>query len=140
MSDIDLEADPSARRARKRPLAVSVQFAAAPGTLATREGDVRYEAGDALVEAQAGDRWPVPRARFEASYEPVAPTRAGMRGVYRKRAADVRVKQMSAPFAIELSGARGTLRGKAGDWLVQYAPDDLAVVAQAIFATTYELL
>jgi hypothetical protein len=39
-----------------------------------------------------------------------------------------------------LPDARGTLRGDAGDWLVQYAPDDVAVVAQAIFATTYALL
>jgi hypothetical protein len=140
VSAVDLDADPAARRARKRPVPVSVQFAAKHGTLATREGDVRYEAGDALLTGEAGDRWPMPRARFEAAYEPVPPTRAGMWGVYRKRPIEVLAKQMPALFAIDLSDGRGTLRGSAGDWLVQYAPDDVAVVANAIFAATYELL
>jgi hypothetical protein len=136
---MDLAADPAARRARKRPVSVSVQFAAREGTLATREGDVRYAAGDALLTGLAGDRWPVPRARFDATYDPVPPTRPGFWGVYRKRPIEVRAKRMDAPFAVELSAGRGTLRGNAGDWLVQYAPDDVAVVADAIFAATYEL-
>jgi hypothetical protein len=47
---------------------------------------------------------------------------------------------MSAPFEVTLSDGRGTLRGNAGDWLVEYAPGDLAVVDAPIFAATYELL
>lgn len=140
MSAIDLAADPAARRARKRPVPVNVHFATQPGTLATREGEVRYAAGDALLTGESGDRWPVPRAHFDRAYEPVSPTRAGDAGVYRKRTADVLAKRMSAPFAIDLSAGRGTLRGNAGDWLVQYAPDDVAVVARAIFTATYDLL
>lgn len=137
---LDLAADPAARRARKRPVPVDVQFAAQAGVLPTREGEVRYAAGDALLTGGAGDRWPVPRGRFDAWYQAVPPTRAGSDGVYRRRRAIVRVKQMSTTFAVELSAGRGTLRGVAGDWLVQYAPDDVAVVAQELFAATYELL
>jgi hypothetical protein len=140
MDATDLAHDPLARRARKRPVAVAVRFAAAPGTLATSEGDVRYDAGDALVTGSAGDRWPVPRTRFLETYEPLAPTRPGDDGGYRKRVALVRARRMEAAFAVTLSGGRGTLRGEAGDWLVQYAPGDVAVVDAAIFAATYELL
>lgn len=136
---LDLAADPAARRARKRPVAVAVAFASAPGTLRTREGDVQYAAGDALLTGNAGDRWPVARATFEASYEPVAPTTTGRGGTYRKLPRDVLAKQMSAPFSVSLSDGRGTLQGGAGDWLVQYAPGDLAVVGAGIFLRTYDL-
>jgi hypothetical protein len=136
---IDLATDSAAHRARKRPVPVRVVFAAGPGALRTQEGEVRYAAGDALVTSEAGDRWPVPRAKFSLNYEPIAPTMAGHDGNYRKRAQDVLARRMSAPFAVTLAGGRGTLRGGAGDWLVQYAPDDQSVVGAAIFAQTYDL-
>jgi hypothetical protein len=136
----DLAHDPVARRARKRPVKVDVRFAAAPGVLATGEGDVRYDAGDAIVTGAAGDTWPVPRARFVATYDAVPPTPGGAAGTYRKRVAVVHARRMDAPFAVTLSDGRGTLSGAAGDWLVEYAPGDLAVVDGAIFATTYELV
>ena len=136
----DLAHDPVAQRARRRPVAVTASFARAPGVLPTAEGDVHYGAGDAIVTGKAGDRWPVPRARFLDTYEAIAPTIAPHDGAYRKRPALVRARRMDAPFAVTLSQARGTLRGDAGDWLVQYAPGDLAVVDGAIFAQTYELL
>ena len=136
----DLADDPSARRARKRPVDVHVRFARKAGTMSTAEGEVRYQAGDALVTRTADDRWPVPRARFLATFDPVPPTTAPHDGTYRKKPALVHARQMQAPFDVPLSDARGTLHGGAGDWLVQYAPGDLAVVAGAIFAATYELL
>ena len=136
----DLATDHAARRARKRAVDVDVHFASAAGALMTREGEVRYAAGDALLTGADGDRWPVSRAYFDGAYEPLAPLRAGSDGRYRKRPVVVLAKQMGAPFAIALSDGCGTLRGSRGDWLVQYAPGDCAVVAQAIFAATYELL
>jgi len=132
--------DPGARRARKRPVQVDVRFAAGPGVLATAEGDVRYQGGDAIVTGKAGDTWPVPRARFLATYDAVPPTRSGEPGTYRKRVALVRARRMDAPFTVELSEGRGALSGGPGDWLVEYAPGDLAVVDAAIFASTYELI
>lgn len=136
----DLARDPLARRARRRPVEVAVRFAGRAGTLATGEGEVRYDQGDAIVTGAANDCWPVPRARFLATYEAVDPTRAGEPGTYRKRPALVHARRMSGPFAVTLSGGRGVLRGDTGDWLVEYAPGDLAVVGGAIFASTYELL
>jgi hypothetical protein len=136
----DLAREPAARTARKAPVPVEVEFAAAAGTLATAEGPVAYEPGDALLTGPAGERWPVPRARFLHDYEMVDGGRAGTPGRYRKRPGAVRALRMNAPFTVTLPNGRGTLSGAAGDWLVQYGPGDQAVVAASIFAATYELV
>ncbi len=129
-----------ARRARKRPVRVEVEFAADDGSIPTAEGEVNFVRGDALLTGAAGDRWPVPRARFVATYEAIASTPPGGAGAYRKRPADVLALRMAEAFTVSLSGGRGGLSGAAGDWLVQYAPGDQAVVAGPIFTATYELL
>jgi len=136
----DLRDDPAARRARKLALALPVEFAAAAGTLVTREGPVAFVPGDALLTGIEGERWPVPRERFDATYEPVAPLRPGKPGHYRKRPQIVWAKLMREPFSVELGDGRGTLRGSAGDWLLEYAPGDRSVVSATAFARTYELL
>jgi hypothetical protein len=136
----DLANDPGARRARKLPVALAVEFAPADGTLQTTEGPVRYRADDALVTGTDGERWPVPRAGFDATYEPLPPLRPGKSGRYRKRPLVVWAKPMREAFEVTLDRGRGTLRGDAADWLVQYAPGDLAVVSASAFAQTYELL
>ena len=82
----------------------------------------------------------MPRQRFDETYEPVAPLRPGKPGAYRKRPQVVWAKPMRETFTVELGGGRGTLRGNAGDWLLQYAPGDQSVVSAAVFAKTYELL
>ena len=81
-----------------------------------------------------------PRAVFDESYEPVAPTRRGKPGRYRKRPRVVWAKPMHEPFVVQLDGNRGSLSGMPGDWLVQYAPDDWSVVSGPVFTNTYELL
>lgn len=136
----DLAHEPAARTARKTAVPVDAEFAVAAGTLATAEGPVAYEAGDALLTGPAGERWPVPRGRFLRDYEPVGEGPAGAPGRYRKRPGDVRALRMNGPFTVTLPAGRGTLSGDAGDWLVQYAPGDQAVVAASIFAATYELV
>jgi hypothetical protein len=140
MSTTDLRGDAAAYRARKRPLALRVTFADADGELETREGLVTYRRDDALLTGTAGEQWPVPRKRFDETYEPIAPLRAGKPGAYRKRPGIVWAKHMREAFTIELSDRRGTLRGDAGDWLVQYAPGDLSVVDDDVFERSYELL
>ena len=140
MSLIDLSRDSAARRARKRAVVVQVDFAATDGTLETQEGPVKYSTRDALLTGTDGERWPVPLAAFEAGYVPVAPTRPGKPGPYRKRSSVVWAKPMSDAFDVTLDRNRGTLHGQPGDWLVQYAPSDLSVVSARAFAQTYELL
>ena len=46
----------------------------------------------------------------------------------------------SAAFAQGEGEFPATLRGHAGDWLVDYGDGSLGIVARDIFATTYEIL
>jgi hypothetical protein len=137
---VDLSEDRAARRARKRAVEVQVEFAATGGTLSTMEGPVTYSAGDALLTGTEGERWPVARDTFDLNYAPVAPTRPGKPGRYRKRPLIVWAKLMTEAFDVTLDRDRGSLSGEPGDWLVQYAPADFSVVSARIFAQTYELL
>jgi hypothetical protein len=140
MSGIDLSNDRASHRARKLPVELRVEFADASGTMATNEGAVSYARGDALLTGTEGERWPVPRSRFDATYEPVPPLRSGKPGRYRKRPLQVWAKAMRGPFSIDLGAGRGMLRGDDGDWLLEYAPGELGVVSASVFAQTYELL
>lgn len=140
LTGCELAADPLARRARKRPLPVTVEFAASAGMVQTLEGPVRYRAGDALLTGIAGECWPIGRAKFDAAYEPVPPTVAGTAGAYRRRPLVVRARRMGAPFSVRVGHADDLLQGRAGDWLVQYGRNDYGIVASDLFAQTYELL
>jgi uncharacterized protein (DUF2237 family) len=132
----DLTADSAARWVVKDEV-VLVEFAAADGVLRSAVGLNRYAAGDALVTGSTGDRWCVSRARFDAKYQLVAPTRAGHAGRYRNRPIALLAKRMPVTFTVERSAGGDVLRGAAGDWLVQYAPGDHGVVAQARFDQVY---
>jgi hypothetical protein len=101
---------------------------------------VNYSTGDALLTDIDGQRWPVPRDTFDINYAPMAPTRPGKPGRYRKRARVVWAKPMTDAFDVTLDRDRGTLGGQRGDWLVQYAQSDFIVVSAGVFAQTYELL
>jgi hypothetical protein len=140
MSDIDLTNDREAHRAHKRPVRLDVVFAGEPGRLSTREGDVYYTRGDALITGTDGERWPVARARFDQTYEPVPPLRAGRPGRYCKRPMLVWAKTMRSAVSVELDEGRGSLSARPGDWLVQYGKGDFGVVSASVFAQTYELL
>jgi hypothetical protein len=135
-----LQEDPRARRAEKRPVVVSVKFAATDGVVQTAEGPVRYKPGDALVTGQAGDTWPIEQSQFLDSYEPVLPLARGTDGEYRKRPATVWARRMEEPFTVRVGHAADALTGRPGDWLLQYDPDRYGVVAEDIFSSTYRLL
>lgn len=58
-----------ARQYHKVATVLAVQMAAA-FEVETLEGTMHGEAGDYLCQGAAGDRWPVKRAIFEATYKP----------------------------------------------------------------------
>lgn len=126
--------------ARQRPQIVAVAFAERAGSLDTLEGSVVFAAGDALLTGIKGERWPIPRQQFEQSFIPCPGQSSGQPGAYQRQPRQVSAAQLKQPTCITLSDARGSLSGKAGDWLVEYAPGDRAIVAADIFALTYELL
>jgi PGDYG protein len=140
MTSPDLSEDRAALRARKRAVAIQVEFAEIDGTLPTQEGPVNYSTGDALLTDIDGQRWPVARDTFDTNYAPMAPTRPGKPGRYRKRARVVWAKTMTDAFDVTLDRVGGPLRVQPGDWLVQYAQSDFSVVSAGVFAQTYELL
>lgn len=125
--------------ARKRRITVTAAFAAERETIATLEGPVVADTGDAIVTADSGEVWPVARAIFERRYEALPPTVMGEAGQYRSLPWSVRVVQFDRAASVPVSGGRSRLTGKPGDWLVDYGDGTLGVIAPAIFAATYEL-
>lgn len=137
LTQLDLSTDPQARLVIKDET-VTVAFAAGDGELMSLEGPNRYVAGDALITGSTGDRWVVSRARFDAKYLPADPAVAhGEPGPYRNRPSIVLAKRMDEPFTIARSANGDTLRGTAGDWVMQYAPGDYGVVQAQRFAQVY---
>jgi hypothetical protein len=116
---------------------VQVVFAAADGSLTSREGLNHYRAGDALVTGSGGDRWSVSRARFERRYQPLPPLQHGEDGAYRSAPVPVLARQMAEDFSLRRSAAGDLLHGCAHDWLLQYAPGDWGIVEDAKFRRLY---
>jgi hypothetical protein len=137
MTGADLAALPDVRHAVKKNLAVRVTFAEGAGFVKTLEGDVAYGPGDALLTGVRGEVWPVERKSFLRAYASVPPLRMGEKGLYTKRPVSVHVLQLQEPGLVR--GRHGVLRGNRGDWLIQYGADDYGIVAEAIFAETYDV-
>jgi PGDYG protein len=135
----DLAADPDACWVMKNEV-VTVEFAAVPGMIESAVGLNRYAVGDALLTGSTGDRWCVSRDRFDAKYLPEVSTVHGQPGLYRNRPVAVLARRMSVSFTVQRSAGGDVLQGEAGDWLVQYAPNDHGIVAEDRFARVYLLL
>lgn len=136
LKNIDLTRDAAAALFVKDEV-VAVVFANHAGELTSREGANRFAAGDALISGSTGDRWSVSRNRFDARYLPVAPTQAGEDGRYRARPLPVLAMQMDEAFTLARSAGGDVLQGRAGDWLLQYAPGDFGIVEAARFGKVY---
>jgi hypothetical protein len=132
----DLRSSEAAKRYEKHET-VEVEFALTAGQLQSREGKNSYAAGDALIIGSTGDRWSVTRDRFDVKYSPLAPTRAGQNGRYKNIPAPVLAQMMSEDFSIERQSGGDVIHGKAGDWLLQYAPGDHGIVQAAKFSKVY---
>ncbi|PWK38749.1 PGDYG domain-containing protein [Cupriavidus plantarum] len=133
LDNIDLRHDAAAALYVKEET-VQVEFAAEPGELVSREGPNRYRVGDAIVTGSTGDRWCVSRDRFDARYDALAEA-----GAYRNKPVPVLAKEMTKPFSIARSAGGDVLHGKAGDWLMQYAPGDYGITERARFLAVYRL-
>ena len=133
----DLDKNPRALRVCKKPIPVEVEFAGTDGVCKTLEGEVRYRAGDALLTGGRGERWPVKRDLFAASYQPVPPTRSGQNGLYRKLPALAHALRLTEPVDIPVSWQSDLLHGQPGEWLLLYSDGSYGVVQDEIFRETY---
>src|SRR3546814_16373178 len=125
-------------RAIKHAVCVQGEFAAANGVLNTREGAVSYREGDAIMTGPSGERWPISRSRFDATYEPA--TAAEGAGWYCKRPLVVDARQAIKEERVLLRRGEGVLQARPGDWVVTATAGRQWVVGQDIFAQTYRLL
>jgi hypothetical protein len=116
---------------------VQVVWAHSAGSIASREGVNHYRPGDALIVGCSGDRWSVARDRFDARYLAVPPLRHGADGAYRSRPVPVLARRIAEPFTVRRCTAGDLLQGRAGDWLLQYAPGDWGIVGAAKFRRLY---
>jgi hypothetical protein len=135
----DLARDPGAIRVVKAEV-VQVEFATVPGLVMSAVGPNHYAVGDALVTGSTGDRWCVSRARFDAKYRPAAGRAHGEAGPYRNVPVPVWAKRIDVPFRIARVPGGDMLVGEAGDWALEYAPNDCGLVARARFAQVYRPL
>jgi PGDYG protein len=132
-----LAADPNALRVRKRLIPVRVAFAPEDGICDTREGPVRYRAGDPILTGTRGERWPVRGDLFAAGYDPVPPTVAGEDGMYCKRLTDALATRLDRPVSVPGGPQHDPLFGRSGDWLLCYPDGTLGIVEDGIFRATY---
>ena len=135
-----VSADPRHVFARKLEREIHVVFTPVACTVQTPEGVVHAAPGDAIVTGIAGEHWRVSRARFAGKYRPVPPTVAGEAGTYASLPNRVMALLMTQAFEVLLADGVSRLTGRAGDWLVDYGDGSLGIVAENVFATTYEIL
>ncbi|HEY5263784.1 MAG TPA: PGDYG domain-containing protein [Steroidobacteraceae bacterium] len=135
-----ISADPRRVTARKLQREIDVRFTAAACTVQTPEGLVHAAPGDAIITGTAGEHWRVSRARFPEKYRPVPPTVAGEAGRYVSLPNRIVAVPMTDAFEVLLADGVSRLRGRAGEWLVDYGDGSLGIVSPAIFATTYEII
>ena len=136
---VNLNTDVAAVRVQKTER-VTVHFAAVVGELESLEGANRYHVGDAIVQARQGNAWVVERARFIEKYAAVAPLVMGADGLYDALPQVILAKRMAHNFALHRKLGGDLLHGSAGDWVLQYAPGDFGVCAQARFAQVYAVV
>jgi hypothetical protein len=131
-----LSVDPAAQKVVKDE-EVRVEFAPAAGVLMSAVGPNHYAAQDAIITGSTGDRWTVTRDRFDAKYRPSGGQSPGEPGLYRNVPVPIFAKRIDAPFSIERCRGGDRLSGEAGDWAVEYAPNDCGLVAKDRFEAVY---
>lgn len=122
----------------KKAIPVQVEFAVDAGAIETLEGSVTYSPGDALMTGAIGEHWPIRRARFETTYDPIPPTLMGKSGTYLKKTIPVEARQAHTEEKISLPEGQGILLAHAGDWILTDPDGHQWVVANEIFAATYQ--
>jgi hypothetical protein len=137
---IDLQQHPDKQWAQKLPIPMNVKFADSSGICVTLEGQVSFIIGDAILTGMSGEHWPIERAKFEATYEPISPTHMGENGQYVKKPIPVLVLELNKPIQVNVGWQSDPLQGQIGDWLVQYDPYTFGIVSKSIFHQTYRLL
>jgi hypothetical protein len=141
LNHANLASDPEAVVAVKRPIPVEVYFAAKPGIIETLEGPVAYKAGAAICRGVKGELWPISASRFKRLYEPLPGTKLGRDGNYRKKPIRVRAKRIvGRSFCVHVGATRQPIKGRPGDWLIQYSRTKRSVISNEVFRASYQVI
>ena len=135
-----IQNDPKHVVARKLAREIQVRFASTDCPVKTSEGTVQAKPGDAIVTGISGEHWRVSISHFADKYEPVPPTQAGQAGTYRSLRYQVLALRLDRDFEVILADGTSRLRGRAGDWLVDYGDGSLGIVSASAFDKTYEIV
>jgi hypothetical protein len=136
----EVSGHPQRVEARKLEREVVVRFTDVACIVRTPEGAVQAHPGDAILTGNGGHQWRVSFPKFANKYRPIPPTVAGESGRYKSLPYHILALRMQGPFEVQLADGVSVLSGQVGDWLVDYGDGSLGIVAQDIFATTYEIL
>ena len=131
----ELLADPRALRVHKLTSRVTARCASQRESVITREGAVQANPGDFIVTAATGEQWPVASNAFARRYRP-----AGAPGEYDSVPHVSIALAVDEPFTVLLADGVSRLRGRPGDWLLDYGDGSIGVVAADIFSATYQRL
>jgi hypothetical protein len=140
MSSKCLTNNHNAIKVQKLPIPVKVYFAETDGICETLEGNVAYKKGTPIMTGVLGEQWPIQPYKFEATYEPIAPTMMWDDGFYVKKPIQVLAVQLTEPMEVTAGWRKDPIQGNPGDWLVQYGTDDFGIVAKDVFSKSYKVL
>ena len=135
-----LKNEPNHVRAKKRAILVQVRFARTATLVATLEGPVYAQAGDAIVTGSQGEQWPVALRLFREKYQSLQGQKQDEDGIYQTLPIEVLALSVPVEFIVVLAGGESRLHGKAGDWLIDYGDGTLGIVTPAIFDATYDVM
>lgn len=125
------------KEVRSIPVERKIKFQNLPGIIATSEGPVRFDKGDAVAEDSDGSLWPIGRNYLEKNYKPAEGIVFGQDGVYIKQSRTVIALELTENRRVDLSQGRGILFGEVGDWLIDYGEGEVAVVNKDRFKALY---
>lgn len=117
-----IERQPRGLYPQKPALRRQVVFSKEAGVCQTLEGQVAYQAGDAILPGVVGESWPVEREKLDMRYSPTGTTRPGD-GQCVKKPLTVYAVQLDEYMELTMPEG-GMLQGTSGDWLLQYGTSD----------------
>ena len=118
----------------KKPLEIKFKVTNVKTEVITLEGPQTAQKGDFVLTGTKGEKWPVPRDFFESNYSILRD------GVCAKNFFVVSATRKKEPFEVTPSWSDKPLKGKVGDVLVEYGPEDFGVVDWEIFLETYSIV
>lgn len=137
---VDLRENYLAHEVYKLPIVLKYEIAQTEKLVSTNEGFQTAKMGDAILtgtgtnrDGTKGEKWPIPAENFKQTYD----IDIEGPGTCAKKKITVLALEMDAPFSVKPPWSDKPLNGEKGDYLVQYGPGDMGIVAKDIFKETY---